>query len=84
MTYSSYSSKDSNQPAPPESAPPARETRSRRSEQWIIWGWVLIAAKCAAVWWACHAYPVPIHPLWLIIPTVVFGLLATALYIWRD
>ena len=63
---------------------PPREVRSRRSERWLVIGWGLIFAKCTAMWWAIEAYRVPIHPLWLVGPTIVFGLLATALYIWRD
>jgi hypothetical protein len=63
---------------------PPREVRSRRSERWIAAGWILIVAKCTAIWWAIETYSVPIHPLWLVGPTLVFGLLATALYIWRD
>jgi hypothetical protein len=63
---------------------PPREVRSRRAERWIVAGWILILAKCAAMWWLIQTYQVPIHPLWLIGPTVVFGLLATAIYIWRD
>jgi hypothetical protein len=63
---------------------PPREVRSRRAERWIAAGWVLIGAKCAALWWLIRAYEVPIHPLWLVGPTIVFGLLATATYIWRD
>ena len=64
--------------------PLEREPRSPRAERWIITGWVLIALKCGLLWWAINAYQVPIHPLWLVVPTVGFGLLATALYIWRD
>ncbi len=63
---------------------PPRETRSRRAELWLMVGWALISAKCAAMWWAIQTYHVPIHPMWLVGPTVLFGLLATALYIWRD
>jgi len=63
---------------------PPREERSTRAELWIIGGWVLISIKCTAIWWAIETYHVPIHPLWLVGPTVVFGLLATGLYIWRD
>lgn len=63
---------------------PPREVRNRRSERWLIVGWVLILLKCAAMWWAIVTYHVPIHPLWLVGPTLLFGLLATALYIWRD
>lgn len=63
---------------------PKTETRSKRSERWLVIGWVMIAVKSVALWWLINTYNVPIHPLWLIIPTVMFGLLATALYIWRD
>ena len=64
--------------------PLEREPRSPRAERWIVAGWVLITLKCGLLWWAINAYQVPIHPLWLVVPTVAFGLLATALYIWRD
>jgi hypothetical protein len=40
--------------------------------------------KCSAIWWAIETYHVPIHPMWLVGPTILFGLLATAVYIWRD
>ncbi|CAM2945385.1 hypothetical protein [Rariglobus hedericola] len=63
---------------------PAPEARSQRSERWIVIGWALIAVKCTALWWLIETYHVPIHPMWLVGPTVLFGLLATALYIWRD
>lgn len=61
-----------------------RTNANRRFERWIIAGWVLIIAKCVALWWLIDAYQVPIHPMWLVGPTVAFGLLATAVYIWRD
>ena len=63
---------------------PPREVRSRRAERSLVVGWILIAAKCIVMWWAIEAYSVPIHPIWLAGPTIVFGLLVTALYIWRD
>lgn len=63
---------------------PPREVRSRRAERWIIAGWILISVKCVAIWWLIETYRVPIHPLWLVGPTVLFGFLATAAYIWRD
>ena len=53
------------------------------TRKWLILGWVAIAAKCAAVWWLIEKHRVPIHPLWLVGPTILFGLLATAVYIWR-
>jgi len=63
---------------------PPREVRNRRAERWIVGGWMLILAKCTAMWWLIQTYQIPINPLWLIGPTVAFGLLATAIYIWRD
>lgn len=63
---------------------PPREARSHRAERWIIAGWLLIFAKCVAMWWAIETYRVPIHPMWLVGPTIIFGVLATALYVWRD
>jgi len=61
-----------------------REPRNPLAEKWIAAGWVLILVKCVLIWWAIIAYNVPIHPLWLVAPTIVFAALATALYIWRD
>ena len=43
--------------------------------------WLLIALKCALVWWAINAWHVPFHPLWIVIPTVVFATLATGLWL---
>jgi hypothetical protein len=57
--------------------------RSRRVERLIYLGWLLIAAKSVLVWWACMKYHVPIHPLWIVAPTVMFGLLCTAVYFGR-
>jgi hypothetical protein len=61
-----------------------REPRSPLAEKWILAGWVLILLKCTGVWWAINTYNVPLHPMWLVGPTIGFAALATALYIWRD
>jgi hypothetical protein len=61
-----------------------REPRSPISEAWIIGGWVLILMKCTVLWWAINAYSVPIHPMWIVGPTIAFAALTTALYVWRD
>jgi hypothetical protein len=57
--------------------------RDPRIERFILAGWLLIAGKSIFIWWACARYAVPIHPLWVIAPTVLFGLLCTALYYGR-
>jgi uncharacterized membrane protein len=45
---------------------------------------VLIALKSWLVIWAVAKYHVPIHPLWVIVPTVLFALLCTLVYLLRD
>lgn len=50
----------------------------------LLWlGWALIVGKSILVWWACSHYPVPFHPFWIILPTVAFAALCTAVYVWR-
>lgn len=56
---------------------------TNRTPTWLMIGWAAIAAKCVAVWWLIEKYRVPIHPLWLVGPTILFGLLATSVYMWR-
>jgi hypothetical protein len=60
-----------------------KPVRSVRVERIIFAGWLLITLKSAFIWWACAHYTVPIHPLWVIAPTVMFGLLCTAVYFGR-
>jgi hypothetical protein len=43
--------------------------------------WVLIVAKCFLVWWAIGHWNVPIHPLWIVAPTVAFAALATSIWL---
>ena len=42
--------------------------------------WVLIAVKCVVVWWGVIHWRMPFHPLWIVAPTLVFGGLAT--FVW--
>jgi len=60
-----------------------KRTRNRGLERLLWWGWALIVIKSLLVWWACAHYPVPFHPLWIVLPTVAFATLCTALYVWR-
>ena len=59
-----------------------RPPRSQRVERWLAIGWILIALKSALVWWACRHYAVPVHPGWVIVPTVFMAIVCTAIY-WR-
>ena len=56
-------------------------TRNRRIERLLLLGWVLIALKSWLIIWAIAKYQVPVNPLWVIVPTVVFGLVCTVVYI---
>lgn len=57
--------------------------RDPKLERLLVLGWLLIAVKSAIVWWACTAYALPFHPLWIVLPTVVFATLCTAVYLAR-
>lgn len=46
--------------------------------------WVIILAKCVAVWWAIVHWNVPVHPLWVIGPTLAAAALATLLWATHD
>lgn len=61
-----------------------RTERDRKFERlmWIFWG--VIIAKCGGIWWLMRHYNVPIHPLWVVVPTLMFAALITAVYVWRD
>lgn len=43
--------------------------------------WIVILAKCVLVWWAMNHWHVPIHPAWVIGPTLMLAALATVLWI---
>jgi hypothetical protein len=43
--------------------------------------WLLIALKCVIITWAIRSWQVPIHPLWLVLPTLMFAALATVLWV---
>lgn len=55
-----------------------------RIERFILVCWLLIAVKHVLVIWVVHHYRMPFHQLLVNAPTWVFGVLATALYYWRE
>ena len=61
-----------------------KRPRNRGMERLLWWGWALIGVKSILVWWACSYYPVPFHPLWIVLPTVAFASLCTAVYLRRQ
>jgi len=42
-------------------------------------GWALIIAKCLAVPWVINHWQIPVHPGWVILPTLMFAALVTYL-----
>ncbi|HTT58168.1 MAG TPA: hypothetical protein VMF63_13730 [Opitutaceae bacterium] len=42
-------------------------------------GWLVIIAKCCAVPWVIARWQIPVHPGWVIGPTLIFAALVTLL-----
>jgi hypothetical protein len=62
----------------------SRSPRNRSVERVILICWAIIILKCVAVVWLFDHYHVPVSPLWVIAPTVVFAALCTLVYLLRD
>ncbi|HVS53535.1 MAG TPA: hypothetical protein VHD62_14365 [Opitutaceae bacterium] len=54
---------------------------SSRTRWFMAAAWLLIAAKCVAVSWAIDRWHVPLHPAWIVAPTLVFAAVATAIWL---
>jgi hypothetical protein len=61
-----------------------RSPRNPRIERIIVAGWLLIVAKSVFVIWAVQKFHLGFNAAWVIAPTVIFALLCTAVYFWRD
>ncbi len=61
-----------------------RPPRNPRVEHVIEICWVVIALKSVAVVWLFDRYHVPVNPLWVIAPTLVFAALCTLVYLLRN
>ncbi len=49
-----------------------------RRTRWILEvGWALILVKCAATPWIIAHWQIPVHPGWIIGPTLGFAVLVT-------
>jgi hypothetical protein len=80
----------SRRPAPDYEQGFVLETRTRRPrvrnpriERLFLLGWILIALKSAFVLWAVPHYHIPFSPYWVILPTLMFASLCTAVYFRR-
>jgi hypothetical protein len=61
----------------------APRTRNPRIDRLFLLGWILIGLKSVFVVWAVDRYHIPFSPLWVILPTVAFGGLCSAVYFGR-
>ena len=61
-----------------------RRLPSRAVERLVLLAWVIIVAKCFVVAWAIERFSIPIHPGWVIVPTLFMAAICTALYYWKD
>jgi len=43
--------------------------------------WILIVVKCVVVWWAMLHWNVPLHPMWIVGPTLIFATLASVIWL---
>jgi hypothetical protein len=60
-----------------------RRVRNPRLERLLVIAWVLIALKTAFVLWAVPHYHIPFSPYWVVVPTLLFAALCTAVYLRR-
>jgi hypothetical protein len=51
----------------------------RRARLCLEIGWAVIIAKCLAVPWLIARWQIPVHPGWVIVPTLIFAALITFL-----
>jgi flagellar biosynthesis protein FliR len=51
----------------------------QRIRLWLAIGWAVIIAKCLAVPWLIARWQIPVHPGWVIGPTLIFAALITLL-----
>jgi hypothetical protein len=58
--------------------------RNKRVERIIFVCWILILAKCWLVVWLVDKYHMKFSPLWVTAPTIVFALICTAVYYFRE
>ena len=61
-----------------------RSPRNPRIERLIFVCWLLILVKSFVVIWLVDKYHMKFNADWIIVPTVIAGLVCTAAYFWRD
>ncbi len=57
-------------------------TQYSRRVRWLMAIlWAIIVAKCIVVRWAVGHWQMPVHPLWIVAPTIIFAGLASILWL---
>jgi hypothetical protein len=58
--------------------------RNPAVERLILASWLLIVVKCFVIIWVINHWAVPIHPYWIIMPTILMAALGTVVYCRRN
>jgi len=67
-----------------ELAPDSHSRAPRSIIVAVVVGWVLIALKCTLLPGLFQRWQVPVHPGWVIVPTLIFAGLVTVLIAMHD
>ncbi|MBE2212325.1 MAG: hypothetical protein IAE82_00525 [Opitutaceae bacterium] len=67
-----------------ELAPKSHGHAPRSVVAGVVVGWILIALKCTLLPGVFQHWQVPVHPGWVIVPTLVFAGLVTVLIATHD
>jgi hypothetical protein len=54
---------------------------SLRVRLFMLLAWIAIAGKCIFVSWAVERWHMPFSASWVVVPTLLFGALATGLWL---
>ena len=65
-------------------APKSHNAVPRSVVTGVVVGWILIAVKCTLLPSLLERWQVPVHPGWVIVPTLIFGGLVTLLVAAHD
>ncbi len=65
-------------------APKPRVPAPRAVVVGVVVGWILIALKCTLLPSIFERWQVPVHPGWVIVPTLVFAALVTLIVAMHD
>ena len=62
---------------------PRQRERNPKIDRLFLLAWILIALKTVFVIWAVPRYHIPFSAMWVVIPTIIFAALCTAVYYLR-